>query len=229
MKIQELKKRLNIIKKLGYVASKRKGNTGIGYTLETLLGVKENNLKIPDLGKIEIKSQRKNASTPVTMLTFNKGVWKINQKEFIQRYGYIDSLKRHALYCTVASNPNNQGLYLSVKNKYLYLFHINGELIAEWQIKNLIDTFKNKMPAAVIVYADTRINSEDKEEFHFNEAYLLKTPNQNNFIDLIKKDIIIVDIRMHLNKNFTVRNHGTAFRISENFLYLCFKIKEKLI
>jgi len=85
------------------------------------------------------------------------------------------------------------------------------------------------MPAVVVVMADTRINSEEKEEFYFNEAYLLKNPDINNFIDLIKKDIIIVDVRMYLKKNGTVRNHGTAFRIDEKYLYLCFADKERLI
>ena len=39
MDIHELKKNLEYIKNKGYVESKRKGNTGVGYTLETLLGV----------------------------------------------------------------------------------------------------------------------------------------------------------------------------------------------
>ena len=43
---------------MGYVVSLRNGNTGIGYTLETLLGLEENNLKTPDFGDIELKSQR---------------------------------------------------------------------------------------------------------------------------------------------------------------------------
>jgi len=34
---------------------------------------------------------------------------------------------------------------------------------------------------------------------------------------------------MHLKKNGTVRNHGTAFRIDEKYLYLCFADKERPI
>jgi len=63
----------------------------------------------------------------------------------------------------------------------------------------------------------------------FNESCFLKNPDKDNFIDLIKKDIIIVDIRMHLKKKGTVRSHGTAFRIDEKFLNLCFGIKEHLL
>ena len=56
MDIVELKDKLSEINQMEYVVSLRRGNTGIGFTLETLLGLKENNLKIPDFGEIEVKS-----------------------------------------------------------------------------------------------------------------------------------------------------------------------------
>ncbi len=227
MEIESLRKNLQNISKMGWIASKRRGNTGIGYTLETLLNIRENNLKTPDFGNIELKSQRKDASNRVTMFTFNRAVWKINQKDVVEKFGYIDSTGRKALYCTVNTRPNKQGLYLEINDKSLELWHT--DIIAEWKIENLVRTFKEKMPAVVIVIADSRINSQNREEFYFNEAYYLKNPDIDNFIDLIKKDIIIVDIRMHIKRNGVIRNHGTGFRIEEKFLYLCFAEKEKLI
>jgi len=80
MEMDELTKKLNELKDMGYVVSKRRGNTGIGYTLESLLNIQENNLKIPDFGNIKLKSQRKDVSNKVTMFTFNKAVWRIRQK-----------------------------------------------------------------------------------------------------------------------------------------------------
>ncbi|MDE0017489.1 MAG: MvaI/BcnI family restriction endonuclease [Candidatus Poribacteria bacterium] len=44
MDIAQLKDKLSEINQMGYVVSLRKSNTGIGYTLETLLGLEENNL-----------------------------------------------------------------------------------------------------------------------------------------------------------------------------------------
>ena len=73
------------------------------------------------------------------------------------------------------------------------------------------------------------MNSERKEEFWYKEAYLLTDPDEDNLLDLIKKDIIIVDVRMHLRPNRVVRNHGTGFRIDEQFLNLCFGNREKVI
>jgi len=229
MELKDLKIRLQEVKDMSWVKSKRKGNTGIGYTLETLLNIDENNLKTPDFGNIELKSQRKNASNKVTMFTFNRAVWKIPQRELIEKYGYVDTEERKALYCTVNTKSNAQGVYLKVEDKLLILYHVDGTRIAEWKIENLVLAFEKKMPALVVVLAESRINSEEREEFWFNEAYFLKEPEINNFIDLMKKDIIIVDIRMHLKKNNSVRNHGTAFRIDERFLYLCFSEKERLI
>ena len=40
MNIIELKNTLSEIKRAGYIVSKRRGDTGIGYTLETLVVVK---------------------------------------------------------------------------------------------------------------------------------------------------------------------------------------------
>lgn len=229
MDIIELKNKLSDIKEMGFIVSKRKGNTGIGYTLETLLGLKENNLKTPDFDKIELKSQRKGASNPVTMFTFNRGVWKIHQSELIEKYGYIDTNNRPSLYCKVNTKSNNQGLSLKVEKENVRLYFLNETLIAEWTGDRLIDRFRNKMPALVVVNAETRINSDGKEEFWFNEAFYLTQPNEDNFLDLIRQDIIIVDVRMHIKENKVVRNHGTGFRIDEGFLNLCFSNREKLI
>ena len=77
MDIVQLRDKLSEINQMGYVVSLRKGNTGIGYTLETLLGVKENNLRSPDLGNIEMKCKRVKSTSRMTMFTFNNSVWKI--------------------------------------------------------------------------------------------------------------------------------------------------------
>ena len=229
MDITQLKDKLSEIHRRGYIVSLRRGNTGIGYTLETLLGLDENNLKTPDFGDVELKSQRKEVSNRVTLFTFNRGVWKIKQRELIEKYGYTDTNGRPSLYCTVNSVPNKQGLFLEVEQDIVGLYHVNGSLLAEWTGEVLIDRFRSKMPALIIVNADTRINSDNKEEFWYKESYLLTNPDEDNFLDLIKKDIIIVDVRMHLRANRVVRNHGTGFRIDEKFLNLCFGKREKLI
>lgn len=97
MKLTEFKTKLRDIKKQGFIKSKRESNTEIGYTLETLLGIKVNNIKLPDLCKIELKSKRKNVSTFVTMFTFNSGVWKIHQSDVLKKYGYNTSVQNNLI------------------------------------------------------------------------------------------------------------------------------------
>jgi hypothetical protein len=229
MEVKTLQEKLERVKQMGYVLSLRKGNTGIGYTLETLLGIAENNIKLPDFGTIELKSKRKNASTPVTMFTFNKAVWKIKQIDAIKTYGYKDTSGRQALYCFVSSKPNPQGLYLKTTNVSLQMYHNDGTLIAEWQADNLEETFRKKMPALLLVQAEARINSDQKEEFFYDQAYILSEPSGNKLLDMISNDEILVDVRMHINLRGSVRNHGTAFRTDESKLINCFTKKESLL
>ena len=227
--IDGLVAKLNSLRQRGYVASLRRGDTGIGYTLESLLGINENNLKLPDLGGVELKSQRNGVSNRVTMFTFNRGAWKLKQRQLIATYGYVDTEGRPSLYCTVSIRPNNQGLFLRVGRSDIKLYQLDKTLIAEWYGECIISAFKKKMPALVMVYADTRTNSNGREEFWFNEAYLLTNPKTSNLLELINTGTIIVDLRMHLKENGVVRNHGSAFRIEQKFIKLCFGKREKLM
>jgi hypothetical protein len=229
MTLEQFRERINILKNTGYIETHRAGNTGVGQTLEQELGLIENNIASPDLGNIELKAQRKNVSNKVTIFTFNRGVWKIKQKLLIEKYGYIDTTNRRALYCAVSNEPNPQGLYLSITGDRLGLYHKDEIFIAEWKIEGLIDTFNTKMPDLIIVIADSRINSKGREEFWYNESYFLKGANKDMFLRYIQKGIIIVDIRMHLKENGTVRNHGTAFRMDEQYISDCFESKSNLI
>lgn len=72
MTLEAFKKRFSKIKAKGYIQSKRKGNTGVGYTLEQELKIEENNIALPDINGIEIKAHRDHSSSLVTLFTFNK-------------------------------------------------------------------------------------------------------------------------------------------------------------
>lgn len=65
----EMVKKLKAIKEMGYIKTHRAGNTGVGKTLEDLLGIIENNIPSSDGAMIELKSARKNASGMLTLLT----------------------------------------------------------------------------------------------------------------------------------------------------------------
>lgn len=64
--------KLKEISAIGFVPNARKGNHGgIGNTLEDLLGIKENNLPIPNAAEWELKAQRLNSTSLTTLFHFS--------------------------------------------------------------------------------------------------------------------------------------------------------------
>ena len=65
---EALTARLEEIALMGWVPNIRHGNHGgIGNTLEALLGIKENNLPIPNAAEWELKAQRINSTSLTTL------------------------------------------------------------------------------------------------------------------------------------------------------------------
>lgn len=86
--IQDVIKSLEVVKNLGWVKTLRSGSTGIGYTLETLLEIAENNLQQPDLMGFELKASRLNGSSMLTMFTLSPNPPRSNSV-LREKYGYI--------------------------------------------------------------------------------------------------------------------------------------------
>ena len=65
---EELIKKLDEIRAKGWIQERRAGNHGsAGNTLEDLLGIKENNLPIPNAAEWELKTHKMNSSSLVTL------------------------------------------------------------------------------------------------------------------------------------------------------------------
>jgi len=65
---KELILKLNEIRNIGWIKNLRPGNAGgVGNTLEDLLGIKENNLPIPNSAEWELKCQRSNTPSLTTL------------------------------------------------------------------------------------------------------------------------------------------------------------------
>lgn len=233
MRLDQLIKRLKALKDKGFVPSRRKGPTGVGYTFEEELGLKESNIPIPDLGgRTEIKASRLKSGSLITLFTFNRGAWNVKQDEVIETFGYKDENNRRALYSMVGvRQPNQQGLYLTLgdSKKFLVLMHSAGKELARWKISHLIAKFLGKMPRLLLGLAESRETDSGREEFHYTSAYLCANPSDDRFVEAIVDGTIFVDIRMHLRKNDSVRNHGTAFRVKEEKLYEFYETRKKLI
>lgn len=107
MNLEEFKQEFQKLRNKGFVPSLRQGSTGIGYTFEKLLGLRENNLALPDIENIEIKAHRDNSNSLITLFTFNKKVWQIPPLEAIKKYGSKDKNGRLGMYYTMSLTPNS--------------------------------------------------------------------------------------------------------------------------
>lgn len=215
--IDKIKIKLSKIKALGYVKSLRKGATGIGYTLETLLEITENNISSPDLGDIELKAQRENHKGMTTLFTFNNKAWRMNPLEAIKKYGSKDKDGRLGMYYTMSMKPNSAGLFLTVDGTSISVRHIEGNIITVWQLAEIEKRFKAKVKNVLLVKA--KVEERDGiEYFLFDRARLLSGGTTQSILkNQFENEQLLVDLRLH-DKGTMARNHGTGFRVYENNL-----------
>lgn len=221
MTIEEFSVRFNEIKKLGYVQSKRHGATGIGYTLETLLGIEENNDAHPDIDGAELKAHRTNVNGLITLFTFNNKVWKMPPLEAVKEYGSLDKDGRQGLYYTMSLKPNSAGLFLDVQKTEISVRHVSGAIVAVWQLQDLAERFMQKIPSLIFASAFTE-ERDGIEYFNFYRAQLMKETSPDLLSDQFRAENILVDLRLH-DKGTMARNHGTGFRTYEDRLPLLFR------
>lgn len=218
----------------GYVPSLRKDNTGIGFTLETMLGIPENNAGEPDLQyknkKIELKSHRENTNTRITLITKVPYWTPYTSKEIIENFGYIDKKERKALKVIITYPEfNAQDLKLEIKNNNLYIIHKSKGELCYYTIDELMENINKKLyQNLLLVFAKVK-KTDGKEFFLYNKAILLSNLKKDKFIDMIKSGEIIFEFRMHLKKDNVVRDHGPGFRVQETFVADLYSDKETII
>ena len=221
MNLEEFKAKFEELKSRGFVKSLRKGPTGIGLTFETLMGVEENNLALPDIEGIEIKAHRDNSQSMITLFTFNRKAWQIPPLEAIKKYGSYDANGRLGMYYTMSLTPNSAGLFLTVNETKISVQHTSGEIIATWQLSTLAERFSQKIPALLFISAHTEERA-GIEYFHFYRGQLMRDTTKDLLSELFKTGNLLVDLRLH-DKETMARNHGTGFRTFEDKLPLLFK------
>ncbi len=233
MDLKTLVKKLLIIKSNGFVKTHRAHDTGIGKTLEDLLVIKENNLRLPDVGEIELKAKRIDSGSMLTIATKSplpKGVNKI----LFEKYKYRDKEGQYSLHSTVCgSRKNRQGLRVIFKESKLFLKNpYNVE--AYWPISIFDEVLKSKSNKILLIFANTRGERKTVvEKFHYSEGYLLSGLNIKKFKTAIKKDSLKVDIRIGVYRSGKLKgryhDHGTGFRINKKDFLKLFDSYKKLM
>ena len=226
---------LRRIEKLGFVRTLKAGDTGVGFTLETLLGLPPTNKRdIADFSyhgrPIELKSQRSETQSMTTLFACEPAVRTMNDYQLVQRFGYSDESGRKALYVTLNSHAYvPQGLRLRVESASRKVFVVGreGDRIWEWDYSQ----FSRKIGNLLIVKADTRGTGQN-EELHYTNAKLCLGLDEEKFTTvLIDTGLGTVDIRAHVKPGrASARNHGTAFRIRNlGMLTSCYGTVETLL
>ena len=123
----------------GFVRTQRRGDTGIGYTLGSLLGLAESNDPGTNFRRIEIKAwridQTHSAQRKPMNLFLKEPHWfdRGTRVERIKRFGYLDGSQRPAWYQTVTTRENLPGLRLQTDDRAttLLLLH-HADAIGQW-------------------------------------------------------------------------------------------------
>jgi len=235
-----LLEKLTAIASLGWVDATRQGDTGVGHTLETLLGIEANSSKKPDfLDQIEIKSTR----MPRTGKSTNKSTmlskvpdWKagpLRAPEILVKFGEVStSSGKRELYVTVSEKPNRQGLYLtydekrgSIEARHLST-HGSSSLVATWDVGILQSDLQNKHKETFWVKAERRITPEGLEQFRYLRVTRTLRPLVANIGPLINDGKITLDFTLSEKPSGSTRDHGYLFRIWPKDLGLLFPAVE---
>ncbi len=231
--VTTLQQKLQVINSMGFVKTHRSGNTGIGKTLEDLMGIKENNFSSPDLGEIELKSARKSAKSMLTLFTKSPSPKSANSV-LLNRFGYVGKNNKKELHTTVKfgelnkiKDKNGFKIDINKNSGNIDLVTANSEIVGSWD-KTIIEKHFQKATKVLYVLAENK-GSHEQELFWFNEAILLSEFSFERFIELIKSGKILIDIRIGQYPNGNPHDHGTGFRVKPTDLSNCYSKTIKII
>jgi hypothetical protein len=228
--LTQIKKDLKELSEKGWIKSTQKHNPGVGRTLEHHLGIKENNIALPDFGVMELKSQRIN--TPSMLTLFTKSPEGISNAEIRRRFGYPDSEFPNIkiLHQTISGGKRNaMGFQAMINEKQGKLLILKkGKLLGYYSLVFLKQKAIEKIGnGLILVHAETK-KLRRHEYFHYKDAYILKEIDPTKFITYSKYDIRLGVYHSGVKVGQS-HDHGSAFRLAEKSLPLLFKIHKKIL
>lgn len=227
----ELIVKLKHVGSMGFVSSLRSGDTGIGFTLESHLGIAANVDRTPDYKGIELKASRVGGGQPNRVNLFSQVPdWRIsalrNGRAILDEYGYVRD-GRLQLYCTVDHKPNSQGLFFDISSEdhlHSKARKADGKIVDVvcWKADKLVDRLLEKHPETMWVKARTKKGGGGTEEFHFVRAVYTRNPFASSLLTLIGEGIVTMDYTLSLKPGGTTRDHGYLFKISPDLITALF-------
>jgi len=221
---------------MGFVETMRSGDTGVGFTLESLLGIAANSNRAPDYKGIELKSGRLRAHKTGKITIFSKTPnWSISNlkssTEILHKRGrYNEKVKGKALRHTISAlRENSYGLKLIVEeNKDLLLqvfidekdSSIENDVV--WPFEILRKSLVEKHRETFWVTAEST-GTKENEKFHYKKAKYTSGPRPNMMPLLLDTGVLTVDYTIKEKPNGSTKDQGYLFKIASKNLGLLFK------
>ncbi|MCL4392106.1 MvaI/BcnI family restriction endonuclease [Patescibacteria group bacterium] len=228
--LTKIKKSLKELSMKGWIESNRRHDTGIGKTLEDHLGIKENNIALPDFGVMELKSQR--IGTPSMITLFTKSPEGITNAEIRKRFGYPDSefSRIKILHQTIDNGKmNSMGFHCKITEKQNKLFIMKkDEVLGFYDLDFLKQKAIEKIGNGLILVLAESKEEDGKEYFHYEEAYLLRNLDLSKLLSYSKYDIRLGVYHSGKNKG-RFHDHGSAFRIEERSISKLFSLRKRIL
>lgn len=233
--LEELLGKFDEVKERGWIETLRTGDTGIGYTFETLLGIKENNDQTADFKGIELKCKGVKEGEGLgagKINLFQAGPsWrdKMPMKDRIRILGSpgVDGL--YSCYSQLTTNPNNLGLLLSIleADKQVGL-QKNDERLGHWSFDSLAKRLEQKHSRAAFIKARRRITS-GRVQYLYEQLVYCEKPSIERFNRMLSEHSVVFEFIMSEKTPGRVRNHGYPWRlVREEFLDQLFAFQIKL-
>ena len=168
----------------------------------------------------------------LTLFTKSPDPHGINSK-LLKNFGYPGENGKLHLHSTINALEFNTlkgktGFKIEIKDGQINIASKLKNIVPYWKKETLQKSFEKKYKELLYVKAESRGKYED-EEFHFNEAWLMKGFDFDNFVKLLKNGEIKVDIRIGQYEDGSPHDHGTGFRVFPDKLDLCFKKRKQVV
>lgn len=231
----------------GWHDAVRTGDTAVGMTLESCLGIAPNSSCAPDYHGFELKAKvlktgvakPEDAKTRQTLFACVPD-WDISRlkgsKHILAQYGYPDKKgrARRRLYCEVTSRKeNSQGLKFEIDHTcgQLVEVHVNSSTnndVVRWRRASLEDKLNRKHAQTAWVYARER-DVQGTRQFRYFQTTITAAPRSASFLNLIETGIISMDHLIKEDLKGQVSEKGPLFKINAKDFALLFPFRRSEI
>jgi hypothetical protein len=236
--VSEALKQLQVVASAGWVEGDGHGDTAVGRTLETVLGIPMNSREKPDLLGCELKAYR-NPGNRVSL--FSKAPdWsrsRMNSSGALVRAFGIDyespgGKGRRIRHTVRFGKPNSYGLLLGLDRNAdeLHLLHdaSPGSPAVRWDLQVLRAKLASKHRTTFWLRAETR-QGPAGDQFRYVSARLTRDPRVELLDDLIEEGVVTLDLRLTLRTIGTGGGDSYLFKLGPKDFDLLFPVSEVML